>query len=251
MRWLRWTGTGGARHGSRVGIVAAAAGASMLLAACTGGGANGHTQTAATATSAAQHAAAAITPSPAATGTPKIALPPAGSSRATATAKPAMASMQKSQPQLNAGQVLQALQRAGLPLTDGAVLTTANDPDGQLGHASGYTSRADFLDTSLARSGTSWSLSNGGAIEVFDTSKEAAKAKAALAQAAGAPTEYDYADKTIILRLSTQLPAVQVSSYELAVKRAVQLDLRRQKKSAAAAPASPTPAASPSPSAPN
>lgn len=248
---MRWSGNEGVRRGRRLGLCLLAAGAAVLLTACAGGAKNAAPNAAAARGTPRQTAS---TLSPAVSATPGIVLPPvaraSGTPSSTAQAgkstKGAPAADHGLLPQLDAGQTLSALQKAGLPVIDGSVVTAANDPDARPGQPGGYASRADFLDSSLAKTGTPWSVANGGAIEVFDTTKAAAMAKKALVAAAtaagGSPSEDDYADKTIVLRLSTHLPAQQVSAYELAVKRAVQLDLKHQKKSMASPTPSPTPA---------
>src|SRR5579883_2312145 len=164
MWWKRLTR--GARTG-RNGALIAALGAAALLSACAGSA--GGTHAGATTTSAAgtpERVQAIVTSSPtlgavagASTTTPiATATPSAGQGKGGKYAGLL--------PQLDARQIYAALQRAQLPVSDGTAVTAANDPDGKLGTPGGYTSRVDFLDTSLAQPGTAWSLANCGAIEV-------------------------------------------------------------------------------------
>ena len=146
------------------------------------------------------------------------------------------------EPQLDAQQLYAALQKAKLPVSDGTAVTASTDPDGRLGKPGAYTSRVDFLDTALAQPGTAWSLANGGAIEVFASDADARRAMKVLTAANNAhPTEHDYLSKTVILRLALNVTADQQSAYGLAVRRAVDDDLKRQYRAASVPIATPAP----------
>jgi len=166
---------------------------------------------------------------------------------ATATLSPASATSTpirttpRPAPSLDAARVYAALRRHGLPVSNG-VLAPCSPADAPPSAGVACVSRIDFLDTTLASPTSAWSLQLGGAIEVFATPADAHRVKRALDAAnRGAPAEYDYLDRTVLLRLSTRLPAQQVSAYELAVKRAVAEDIKR------AARATPTPTPAPPP----
>lgn len=149
--------------------------------------------------------------------------------------------------QLTAGMVTQSFQRHQLPASQVQAVTSQNDPDGQLGKPNQYTSRADFIDTTLATSGD-WSLANGGAVEVFDSVAGAARAKHQLQAGHGgsAPSELDYQAGTILLRLSPRLSQPQIADYEKATKDALKAAVkvaegRQSGKKPAAATPTPTP----------
>jgi len=231
---------------SRTAALLLTAGAALLLAACSGASATKPAaQTTATGTASGTPLAAAAS----ASATPHINIP-AGIGSGTPAAATGVPTANNAvggkyaglEPQLDAQQLYADLQKKKLPVSDGTAVTADTDPDGQLGKPGGYTSRVDFLDTSLAQPGTAWSLANGGAIEVFASDQDARKAMKALDAANQSnPTEHDTLAKTVILRLSLNVAADQQSSYGLAVKRAVADDLKRQYKAAS------TPSATPSP----
>jgi hypothetical protein len=232
-----------ARTGLRVGLLTSAVGATLLLAACSGGANNAQPAARATAGSGSpvEKVQAVVTPTPvtAAAAVASTATPQAAAGKNGKGGKYAGLL-----PRLDAQQLYTVLQKGKLPVSDGTAVTAATDPDDQLGKAGGYTSRVDFLDTSLAQPGTAWSLADGGAIEVFASEKDAKAAKKALDTAnATSPSEHDYLDKTVLLRLANGIAADQQSAYGLKVKRAVVADLKQQYKAASAA--SPTPAPQP------
>jgi hypothetical protein len=230
-------GANGTRSSRRAALLLAAAG--MLLAACSGTNAAQPAATG-TATGTPQAARAAATPSikvPAGFTSDATTSRPSGAAAADRGGRGKYAGLE---PRLDAQQLYALLQKARLPVSDGTSVTPASDPDGRLGTLHGYTGRLDFLDTSLAQPGTPWSLANGGAIEVFASDADARKAMKALDTAnSGNPSEHDYRARTIILRLSINVAADQQSAYGLALRRAVEDDLRRQYRAASAASATP------------
>lgn len=239
MEW-KSMGTDHARRGKRLALPLAAGGA-LLLAACSGGGNVQHS--AAQATASAMPSETPLASSAARAGaTPSINIPANLGGGAAAANGGAGGRYAGLEPRFDAQQLYAVLQKGKLPVSDGAAVTATDDPDGQLGKPGGYTSRVDFLDTSLAQPGTAWTLTSGGAIEVFASDVDARKAMKALDTANKTnPTEHDYLAKTIVLRLSLNVAADQQSSYGLAVKRAVVDDLRQQYKAASVPGATPTP----------
>jgi hypothetical protein len=197
-------------------LVLALGGCAIVLAACSNGRAS-------------STPGVAVSPDPQTTAATPVA---AAIASATATPPPTSATLLP----LDAARVYAALRRRGLPVSDG-VQSPCSAADLPSGVGVLCISRVDFLDTTLAAPGSPWSLQLGGAIEVFATSTDACRVKRALDTANhGAPAEYDYLDRTILLRLSTRLPAQQVSAYELTVKRAVAESSKRTAR------ATPTPA---------
>lgn len=207
-------------------LALALGGCAILLAACSGG----HASSTPDADASPRPSADAGTPVAAAIASATAIPPPTSAIPSAARATPRPASP------LDAARVYAALHRRGLPVS-GGVQSPCSAADVPFGVGVLCISRVDFLDTTLAAPGSPWSLQLGGAIEVFATSTDARRVKRALDTANhGAPAEYDYLDRTILLRLSTRLPAQQVSAYELAVKRAVAESSKRTAR------ATPTPA---------
>ncbi len=210
--------------------------------------------------------AAAGSPTPAAAATPKAAKkkkkPAAGDGAAEATPQPGAATptpaagsggksdrraeLQSVLQQVDASTIVAGFKKRSLPISSSTALNAGSDPDGQLGKPGQYTSKVTFADSRIANNDAS-GIAAGGAIEVFSSQADATRRKNELTKAAtanGANSEMDFQRGTIILRLSPQLAADQVSEYETTVN----LVLRSVRKQSAkhATPAT-TPTATPPP----
>lgn len=236
----------------RTAAVAAAAALTLTIAACSGASTTTPTApstavTPAAASTAGAATAAVPTSSPTATTdrlrarattTPE----PGGAQAAPAAGKKGKGGDHSSQT-LTADDVLKALKRRGLPLGTTTSLIAATDPDGQLGKPGEYSARLHFADTSLGTPSGSPTVDDGGAVEVFATAKDAARAKRALT--ASNPPETVYQKGNIVLLLSSRLATDQVSSYELALKQAFKLARKQAIRAQVQQGATPSPTPTP------
>ncbi len=123
----------------------------------------------------------------------------------------------------NAQQVVQAFKQRGIALGQAVNLTAADDPDHLLGQPGGYTSKAVFVDTRLAGGATQPSVQTGGAVEFFASQRDAERRFTQLmaAQKGSAQPEQLFHDGAVVLRLSHDLKADQVSEYEITARLAL------------------------------
>lgn len=142
--------------------------------------------------------------------------------------------------------VLKAFKRRGHSIGATTSLTATSDPDGLLGTPGRYTEKLLFADTSLGAPSGVPTVDDGGAIEIFASARDAAAAKQALLQAGGAGTVSQRGN--VVLLLSSRLPADQVSSYEIALKKAFAAARKQAIRAQVQQQATPTP--TPTPAAP-
>lgn len=124
----------------------------------------------------------------------------------------------------NAEQIAILLAQAGMPMRTTTVYTAANDPDGLLGQAGGYTSRVAFTDTRASENEIAGApadaIERGGAIEVF-TDAAAARSRLMTLQAGtgadGLVAEQTYAEGGVVLRLSLILTEEMAAGYHAAL----------------------------------
>lgn len=121
----------------------------------------------------------------------------------------------------SAESVLLALQQAGMPIGEYVVYSAADDPNGLLGRPGQYTSKVNFVDTTLVPSAIVFDVAEGGSIEMFET-QELAQARAdyifTVIQENPSLVEYDFVVGGILLRVSgTHLPDV-AEQYHVALQ---------------------------------
>lgn len=123
---------------------------------------------------------------------------------------------------LDAAGVVDALKAAGLPVGELVVYDATNDPNTLLGRPHQYTSKVNFLLTSIDRqTQDSIEIDDGGSVEVFANSDDAAaRFKYLDAITASSPlfTEYHYQQGLVLLRLSRELTPDVAAQYEAALK---------------------------------
>lgn len=125
----------------------------------------------------------------------------------------------------DAGAVMAKLKAAGLPITNVAVVTAANDPNQMLGRPNEYTGKDTFTDTridpSKARDNEAGAVDLGGAVEVFSNSSDAKRrATYITSMEKSMPmlgSEYDYTSGNVLLRLSQALTPDQAAAYKKAL----------------------------------
>jgi hypothetical protein len=152
------------------------------------------------------------------------------------------AALQSILQKINAATIVAGFKKRGLPVGSSTTLTATTDPDGQLGKPGQYTSKVTFVDSRLAGNGAT-GIAAGGAVEVFSTTADAARRKQELSRAAtanGTAGEIEFQRGTIVLRLSPQLAADQISEYESTVNLVLKAAL---KQAARHSPATATPSA--------
>jgi hypothetical protein len=135
--------------------------------------------------------------------------------------------------------VLKGFKRRGLPVGATTNLTATSDPDGLLGTAGQYTAKLLFADTSLGTPSGSPAVDDGGAVEVFATEQDAARAKRTLSTSGTSGTVYRLGN--VVLLLSSRLSADQVSGYEIALKQAFTAARKQAIRAQAQQGATPTP----------
>jgi hypothetical protein len=122
---------------------------------------------------------------------------------------------------MTAEQVLGQLKQKGLPVGKSLTYTAANDPEKLLGRPGGYTSKVNFQDSRLEAQSTDMNVQDGGSVEVFANENEAVRRWNDLENAAldgKIPTEYDYQEGPIVLRLSKRLQPDQAKAYDTAIE---------------------------------
>ncbi len=121
-------------------------------------------------------------------------------------------------------QLLQGLKAHGLPIGASFTYNAANDLNHDLGRPGQYIGKVNFKDTRITSTeqGAAISVSNGGSIEVFANTTDAAHRFAYLQalSKSGVPqfVEYEYLDGVVILRISSQLTPDQAAAYRVALK---------------------------------
>ena len=119
-----------------------------------------------------------------------------------------------------ADNVLQYLQKDGLPIGESFTYTVNNDPDALLGTGNQYIGKVTFKDTRVpsetSKSGID--VLDGGCIEIFANMKDAKATEAYITQANQDgtlfSTEYDYWRGIILLRVTSQLTPAQAHFYQ-------------------------------------
>lgn len=131
----------------------------------------------------------------------------------------------KSSTPADAAAVVAKLTAAGLPISNVAAVTAANDPNQLLGRPNEYVGKNTFTDTrvdpSKARDSAAGAVDLGGAVEVFSKASDA-KVRAAWIQSVKKSTpifgtEYDYVSGAVLLRLSQALTPDQAAAYQKAL----------------------------------
>ncbi len=121
----------------------------------------------------------------------------------------------------SAESVLLALQERGLPIGEYQVFTAEDDPNELLGRPRQYTSKVNFIDTTIGPGSSAFDLADGGSIEVFE-STDYAQSRAdyilGVLEANPSLVEYDFLEGTVLLRLSGSLTPDEAALYEEALE---------------------------------
>jgi hypothetical protein len=152
-------------------------------------------------------------------GSPSASSPGTNSTITKKTVTP----VSKPKPAMNAKQIVDALKEAGMSVGKEQVYTASNDPNKLLGRPGEYTSKVNFVDTRVKESvSSSIDVTNGGSVEVFSNAKDAKTRYAYVSNIAKSSpmfSEYDYLDKNVVLRVSTDFTPTQAKAYDSALKK--------------------------------
>lgn len=122
----------------------------------------------------------------------------------------------------NATDVVNALKAKGLPFGEMKVFDATTDPNSMLGRPNQYTSKTNFqipaVPSDKRDPSDPFTVSNGGAVEVFANEADATARKEVLQAYAAINPEYQYQNGKILLRLSHFLTPDQATPYEAALK---------------------------------
>lgn len=136
-------------------------------------------------------------------------------------------SASKSQKPSDANAIVNALKAAGMPIGNVNVYTETNDPNKLLGRPGQYTSKVNFIDTTVNEdSSQGIEVLNGGSVEVFanqDDSKKRYDYVSNIAKSAPMFNEYDFQFRNVVLRTSKDLTPTQEKAYEEALKKVLPL----------------------------
>ena len=120
--------------------------------------------------------------------------------------------------------ILLALQDSGLPITDSATVTEANDANNLIGRPGQYVSKVAFADSRIGSPIDHARPVNdaGGSIEVFASAADAQTRSDYIQQTLQdlgpvAGTEYHYLSGTALVRVTGELPPSAAEEYESAV----------------------------------
>ncbi len=112
--------------------------------------------------------------------------------------------------------VVEALYRHGLPITNATVYTSDTDPDGLLGKMNQYTSKVSWTDTSV--SGAMTTLECGGMVEVFDNEDLAQQRLRLLNSMMEDQSGRCSCVNRAVMRLSPLLSEARMAEYEAALR---------------------------------
>jgi len=151
-----------------------------------------------------------------------VGAPPASSTASSAAVHKNPAASSKS---ITAETVIKDLAKRGLPIKVLVVYSAATDPNHLLGRPNGYVSKAQFADARVPTKSLRYvgktSLQRGGSVEVFSTPAGAVRRARYIQRIEkGLPalgSEYDYVDKTVLLRVSGLLTPTQAAADEAAL----------------------------------
>jgi hypothetical protein len=125
---------------------------------------------------------------------------------------------------MDAAAVLAKLKSAGLPITDSATVTEANDGNHLLGRPGQYVSKVAFADSRVGTPIDQADPGNdaGGSIEVFANASDAQARSDYIQQVLEklgpmAGTEYHYLSGPVLVRVTGDLPPSAAKEYETAV----------------------------------
>gem|GEM_PF-3294374 len=112
--------------------------------------------------------------------------------------------------------VVRALYRRDMPITEPYIYGENTDPDGLLGTRHSYTSKVSFTDTTI-RDG--WSiLERGGIVEVFDSEDDAQVRERQLNNMLPSQSGYVIQENRVVLRLSPLSSEENNAAYEEALR---------------------------------
>jgi len=137
----------------------------------------------------------------------------ATSAKATASASSAKASKPST---LTAGEIVNQLNAAGLPVDEIIVYTAETDTNRLLGRPNQYISKTNFADTTVAQSGDA-SNPVGGSIETFSNAADLKARKDYLEQiikTIPAFTQYLYVNGNYLLRIDGAVTPDNAAKYE-------------------------------------
>lgn len=120
----------------------------------------------------------------------------------------------------SAGEIVEYLLAAGVPIGEYEVYTAETDPNGLLGRPLQYTAKANFRDTRLAPEYAEFEYSDGGTVEVFDSAEDAqARYDYVMGVMRESPilVHYLYLDAHVLFRISARFTPEQASVYEEAL----------------------------------
>ncbi|MCP1355421.1 hypothetical protein [Aneurinibacillus migulanus] len=151
-------------------------------------------------------------------------------SQTAPTEKPSNSTAQQSQPApiekpkpANASEVVKSMKESGLHIGKTETYTASNDPNNLLGRPGQYTSKVNFVDTSIKTDViNSIEVTNGGSVEMFDNEEDAKNRYdyiSGIAKKMGGPfSEYDYLEGKVLIRVSKEFTPDQAKRYEKALK---------------------------------
>lgn len=123
----------------------------------------------------------------------------------------------------NASEVVKSMKESGLHIGKTETYTASNDPNNLLGRPGQYTSKVNFVDTSIKVDViNSIEVINGGSIEMFDNEEDAKNRYdyiSNIAKKMGGPlAEYDYLEGKVLVRVSKEFTPDQAKVYEKTLK---------------------------------
>lgn len=116
---------------------------------------------------------------------------------------------------MTAEEIILQMKADGMPIDTYEVTTAENDSNGLLGRPNSYTSKINFNDITLGYDPT-FSVSNGGSIEVFTSEADAQSRATYVSSFNGTAlgSEYDYVSGHVLLRLAGDYTPEQAAQWE-------------------------------------
>jgi hypothetical protein len=147
-----------------------------------------------------------------------------GGTTASSTSTPTATNAPTPTPQ-TADQIVQTLKQS-LPIGEQFSYTADNDPNHLLGRPGQYTSKVNWIDTTLTTTdtGADISVGDGGSIETFASLTDANARFAyiqSISKSSALFAEYEYQEGQYILRVSRIFTPDQAQAYDTAFKKAV------------------------------